>query len=122
MSFEPTHTFVPGPETAAVMRRRALTSILARHEAERIGLVVSAESVAQVTRWYRARFELLKRSDVDDFLTFAGIDHADFSKVMRSFATIDELELHHQARIQTEIPAYRAVLSAREWRLRREDG
>lgn len=122
MTFEPTHTFLPGPETAAVMRRRVLTSILARNEADRIGLVVSPESVAQVTRWYRARFELLTRSDVDDFLAFAGIDHADLSKVMRSFTTIDELELHHQAQIQAEVPLYRAVLGAREWRLRREDG
>ncbi len=121
MNFEERPVFVPGGETRLVLEKRVLMGVLAAHEAERVGLVVSAGEVATMTRWFRARFDLLSRDEVERFLAFAGLTHAEFSHAMRSFATIEAVQEHHAQRIESELSRYRAILGVRDWILRREE-
>ncbi|MFO0552968.1 MAG: hypothetical protein U0271_31565 [Polyangiaceae bacterium] len=120
MNFEERPVFVPGGETQLVLKKRVLMGILARHEAERAGVAITREDVEVMTRWFRARFDLLRREDVEAFLDFAGLSRADFSRAMRTFATVEAVEAHHAAHIAEELPTYRATLSVRDFILRRE--
>lgn len=111
---------VPGGETEAGLRKRVLMGILAEHEAERVGLIVGDEAVAAASRWFRGRFDLLRRDDMIAYFNHAGIDAGEYTRAIRGLATLDAVQRHHAAAIDAALPRQRALLSVREWLLRKE--
>ncbi len=112
--------FLPGGETLAGARKRVLLGALAEQEAARLGLDVTETRVADVARWFRARFELLTRERTAAFLEFAGLDHAGFSRAVRELAVLDVVERHHAALIDARLPDHRRLMSVRDFVLRHE--
>ncbi|MEZ4447977.1 MAG: hypothetical protein R3B09_00775 [Nannocystaceae bacterium] len=111
---------IPGGETEAGLRKRVLMGVLAEHEAQRLGLVVGDEAVAAASRWFRGRFDLLRKDDMIGFLEFAGLDLAEYTRAIRALTTLDAVQRHHAPAIDAGLPRQRALLSVREWLLRKE--
>lgn len=111
---------IPGGETIAGLRKRVLMGLLAEHEAERLGLAVSDEAVAAASRWLRGRFDLLRRDELLGFLDFAGLSVDEYGRALRTLTTLDAVQRHHAAAIDAALPRQRALLSVREWLLRKE--
>lgn len=110
----------PGGMTYGGLRKRVLLGILAEEERARRGLIVDSASIEEAARWYRARFDLLRRQDMLRFLQDSDITERDFGIVMRTFATVDLLELQYDEHIASEVARHGAVLGVRDWVLRNE--
>lgn len=112
--------FLPGGETLAGARKRVLLGALAEAEAARLGLEVSEARVAEVSRWFRARFDLLTREKTEAFLAESGLTLADFTRLCRELALLDAVERHHAAAVDERLPAHLRLMSVRDFVLRRE--
>jgi hypothetical protein len=119
MNFQDT-AFVPGGETPQALRKRVLMAILTREEMARAGLHIEHAELEAMARWFRGRFDLLTRGDLQSFLGFAGLSHADFDTALRDFIAIGTIEATRVAQIDGELPRYRAMLSVRDYLLRKE--
>lgn len=104
----------------AVARRRLLLWVLADDEAARLGEPATPAQVAAMARWYRARHDLLRRRDLDAFLTAVGLREGVFMSQMRSLSHVAAAQHRHMQRIESLIPRYRAVFGVRDWLVERE--
>lgn len=111
---------MPEPIPTGPMAKRLLLGLLAERQHERLGLRTTDRGVAETTRWYRARFGLLRATDLDAFLRSCGVSRHDFDQQMRSFHTIDQMDAHHDSRIQQRLGDYEALFSVADWVLQRE--
>lgn len=104
----------------AVARRRLLLAVLADGEAERLGEPATPAQVDAMARWYRARHDLLRRRELDAFLTAVGLREDAFMSQMRSFSHVAAAQHRHMQRIESLIPRYRAIFGVRDWLVERE--
>lgn len=107
-------------EPTGPMAKRLLLGVLAERQHARLDLPLSETGVAETTRWYRARFGLLRAADLDAFLGDCGVSRPDFDAQMHSFHRIDQLYTHHERRIAQRLPDYEALFSVADWVLQRE--
>lgn len=114
-------SYFPGGETLAGARKRVLLRLLAQREAERLGLTPPPARVQEVARWFRARFDLLRRAELEAFLGFAGLDEGRFAGLMRSMAALDAVQRHHAPAIELALCDHVAVMSVRDFMLLREE-
>lgn len=119
MNFQETF-FVPGGETPLALRKRVLMAILTREEMARLGVEVGAAELSAMSRWFRGRFDLMTKAEVERFLGFAGIGHADLDAALRDFVAMATIEARRATQIDAELPRYRAMLSVRDYLLRKE--
>ncbi|MCH9680759.1 MAG: hypothetical protein K0V04_04925 [Deltaproteobacteria bacterium] len=108
------------PPPVAAARKHVLLGLLATAEHERLALPRRQQQLDATTRWIRARFDLLRPSDVVDFLPEVGLSAADFADHMRTLHDIARVQEHYHARIDQRLPRYRAVFGAGDWLLRQE--
>lgn len=113
-------TEMPAGETLAGARKRVLLRLLAEREAQRLGLTIPAARVQEVARWFRARFDLLTRADMEAFLAAAGLSPAQFTRTMQAMATLDAVQRHHAEAIAAALPVHGAIMSVRDFMLLRE--
>jgi len=113
-------TEMPAGETLAGARKRVLLRLLAEREAARLGLEVPTTRVQEVARWFRARFDLLTRADMDAFFAASGLTLAQFTRTMQAMATLDAVQRHHAGEIEANLHNHRAIMSVRDFILLRE--
>jgi hypothetical protein len=111
---------MPAGETLAGARKRVLLRLLAEREARHLGLTVGPDRVQELARWFRARFDLLTRADMEAFLAASGLTLAQFTRTMQAMATLDAVQRHHAAEIEAQLPNHRAIMSVRDFILLRE--
>lgn len=111
---------MPAGETLAGARKRVLLRLLAEREAQRLGLTVGPDQVQTLARWFRARFDLLTRADMEAFLAASGLTLAQFTRTMQAMAALDAVQRHHAGEIEANLPNHRAVMSVRDFILMRE--
>jgi hypothetical protein len=110
----------PESPARAVARRQLLLAVLADDEAVRLAEPATPAQVDAMARWYRARHELLRRRDLEAFLTAVGLREEVFVDQMRSFANVAAAQHRHMRRIEALTPRYRAVFGVRDWLVERE--
>jgi hypothetical protein len=113
-------TEMPAGETLAGARKRVLLRLLAEREAHRLGLEVPPARVQEVSRWFRGRFDLLTRADMDAFFAASGLTLAQFTRTMQAMAALDAVQRHHAREIEDNLPDHRAIMSVRDFILLRE--
>lgn len=111
---------MPAGETLAGARKRILLRILAEREAQRLGLAVTPARVQELARWFRGRFDLLTRADMEAFLAASGLSLAQFTRTMQAMAALDAVQRHHARDIEAELPTHTAIMSVRDFILLRE--
>src|SRR5204862_5560393 len=79
-------------DTMAVVRKRVLLRILARHEAERTGLSVTEAEVQATSDWFRRGFGLLADKELSRWIECQGLTEAAFAGVMHDFTVVRLLE------------------------------
>ncbi len=99
---------------------RLLLGILADADGARRGLASTVEQTEETTRWYRARFDLLRRQDLERFLASAQLSEAEFVDHMRTFSNIAIALRTHSDEVERRMARYQAIFSVRDWLLRRE--
>lgn len=104
----------------AVAHRQLLLAVLADDEAAQLGEPATPAQVDAMARWYRARHDLLRRRDLEAFLTAVGLREEVFVDQMRSFANVAAAQRRHMPRIEALTPRYRAVFGVRDWVVERE--
>jgi parvulin-like peptidyl-prolyl isomerase len=111
---------MPAGETLAGARKRILLRLLAEREAQRLGIEISQSRVQELARWFRGRFDLLTRADMEAFLAASGLSLAQFTRTMQAMAALDAVQRHYTAEIEAALPAHRGVMSVRDFILLRE--
>jgi hypothetical protein len=113
---------LPGGQIRSALRSRILLGVLVDAEAERLGLRATAAQLAATTTWFRTRFELITRTDVEDFLAFAGLDVAALTAQMRTYTNLALVQHHHAADVARRVPAYQALCRLDGWHGDRDRG
>ena len=88
--------------------------------ASRLGLAVTPARVQELARWFRGRFDLLTRADMEAFLAASGLSLAQFTRTMQAMAALDAVQQHHARDIEAELPTHTAIMSVRDFILLRE--
>lgn len=113
--------YLPGGETLAGARNRVLLGLLAERDAARDGLTVPDARVAEISRWFRARFDLLTRERTAAFLEFAGLSVEGFSRQIHELAVLDAAKHRYAPVVDARLPDHRRLMMVREFLLRQED-
>jgi hypothetical protein len=104
----------------SLARLRLLLGVLADSDCERRGRLASAGETEETLRWYRARFNLLRRRDLESFLATAKLDEAELVRHMQTFSNIALAQETHREEVARRMDRYKAVFSVRDWLIRRE--
>jgi hypothetical protein len=100
--------------------RRLLLAFLADAECERLGQVSTVAQTQETLRWYRARFDLLRRRDLEAFLDSARLGEAELWGHMRTLSNIAQAQRRHKQLVEHLSPRYQAIFSVRDWLIERE--
>jgi hypothetical protein len=106
---------LPGGQTRSTLRSRILLGVLVDAEIDRLGLGATPQQLDATTAWFRRRFDMIRRCDVEEFLAFAGLDVAALTAQMRTYAHIHLMQTHHAAEVARRMPSYRALLRLDDW-------
>ncbi len=111
---------LPGGQTRGAMRSRILLGVLVDQEAERLGLRATRQQLDATMAWFRTRFDMPRRTDVEEFLAFAGLDLATLTAQMRTYTNIHLVQERYTAEVQRRLPSYQALLQLEDWHRDRE--
>lgn len=100
-------------ETMAVVRKKALLRILARHAMDRAGVCVTEADVKATSDWFRRGFGLLAGEDFSRWLESQKLTTSAFAKAMHDFALVRLLEEAYAAEIDELVPDQIAISTAR---------
>lgn len=101
-------------EQRAVMRKKALYRVLARHEAQRLGLEISAADVQATTDEFRRCFQLTRADDMRAWMEKTGMGMRELGELMRDITLIERLEERYAAEIDAGLQDQLRLLDARE--------
>lgn len=105
-------------ESWGVAKKKSLLFILARREAARLGIEISADEVRIMSREFERDFGLDDRELKGRFLEEMGIDNETYTRVMRDFACVKRLETLFSSQIDSYVEDYIRVSSARNRTMR----
>lgn len=105
----------PVGETSDVARKKTLLRILARREANRVGLDVSGEEVQAASDDFRAAFQLNDEAATVGWLRIAGLTREAFADLMRDAALIEALQKHHADEVDRGAVDQARLTTARLW-------
>ena len=100
-------------ETMAVVRKKALLRILARHDADRTGLRITDAAIQATSDWFRRGFGLLADKDLADWIECQGLTEAAFARAMSDFTIVRLLEEAYAEEIDGLVPNQIAISTAR---------
>jgi thiopeptide-type bacteriocin biosynthesis protein len=107
---------IAGPESNAVVRKKALLRLLAEREAERLQLTPSDEEVAAYEDSFRRSFGLGEPGAVARWLAAAGLDAAQFRELMRAGTIIESLQSLLEPQVSSRMAPQRALWTAHGWK------
>jgi hypothetical protein len=111
-SGDPEH---PVGESSEVARKKTLLRILARREADRIGLDVGREQVQAQADAFRTAFQLTDEAATVGWLRMAGLSQDAFAALMRDAALIEALQRHCAAEVARGAVDQARLSTARLW-------
>lgn len=100
-------------ETMAVVRKKALLRILARHAMDRAGVSVTEADMKATSDWFRRGFGLLAEEDFSRWLESQKLTKPAFAKAMHDFTVVRLLEEAYAAEIDELVPDQIAISTAR---------
>jgi len=100
-------------ESWGVAKKKSLLFILARREAARLGIEISANEIRIMSREFEKDFGLDDPDSKRRFLDQMGIDSETYTRVMRDFACVKRLETLFASLIDSYVEDYIRVSSAR---------
>ncbi|MBG0566020.1 TfuA-like protein [Actinoplanes aureus] len=103
-------------ETVAVLRKKVLLRLLARQEAERLGLRAGDDEVQLAVDDFRRRCGLLTLADTQAWAAAEGVTSDDLVEVITDGVLIDKLEQLYGHRIDGGLPRQVRMSTARGWR------
>jgi thiopeptide-type bacteriocin biosynthesis protein len=101
-------------ESIHVIRKKILLHLLAKHEAERLGITISTSEVQDVVDEFRLRHGLLRPEDVKQWLESARLTTEEFISLMYEFAVTNSIEQVYDSEISKRVPIQLQIAAARE--------
>jgi hypothetical protein len=108
------------PDAEHLASLRLLLGILADADCARRRLTSTREQTEETLRWYRARFDLLHRRDLERFLAAAHLGEAELIEHMRTFTNISIAQGVHGEEVDRRMPRYQGIFRVRDWLVQRE--
>jgi hypothetical protein len=103
-------------ETLSESRKNVLLRLLARREAERLGLDVELADVQAMTGLFRERFEMVKGVDLVHGLAALDIDIRNLFKLIYEITLVEKLEQHYKQEIDVEVALQRRAKNFHTWK------
>jgi hypothetical protein len=100
-------------ETMAVVRKKALLRILARHDVDRAGVSITDADVQATSEWFRRGFGLMAAEDLSHWIKCQGLTEAAFARAMHDFTVVRLLEEAYAGEIDALVPDQIAISTAR---------
>jgi hypothetical protein len=100
-------------ETMAVVRKKALLRILARHDADRVGISVTDADIKATADWFRRGFGLFTDEDFSRWIECQKLTEAAFARAMHDFTVVRLLEAAYAEEINELVPDQIAISTAR---------
>lgn len=100
---------------------RVLLGVLAGDEDALFQRPPDPAELSATARWVRARFELYRERDLRAGLAHARLTRDEFTQHLRTLTHVSRALKHHHGRIDALLPRYRAVFSAGDFLIGRED-
>jgi hypothetical protein len=100
-------------ETMAVVRKKALLRILARHDADRAGISITDADIKATSDGFRRGFGLLADEDFSHWIACQKLTEAAFAEAMHDFAVVRLLEESYAGEIDRLVPDQIAISTAR---------
>ena len=100
-------------ETMAVIRKKALLRILARHDAHRVGIEVTDADLQATSDLFRRSFGLVEDEDFSCWIECQGLTKFTFARAMHDFTVVRLLEEAYAAEIDQLAPDQIAISTAR---------
>jgi hypothetical protein len=100
-------------ETMAVVRKKALLRILARHDVDRAGVSVTDADVQATSEWFRRGFGLMDEEDFSYWIKCQGLTDVAFARAMHDFTVVRLLEEAYAEEIDELVPDQIAISTAR---------
>lgn len=101
-------------ELQAVLRKKALYRVLARHEAQRLGLEISKAELQATTDVFRHYFHLTRADEMRAWMEQTGTSLQELTEMMRDIALINRLDALYAAEIDAGMADQHRMLAARE--------
>jgi hypothetical protein len=101
-------------DTLKVIRKKVLLRILARHEANRIHLPVSAEDIQVMIDEFRTQYNLIDADQMEKWLTSIGLTNESFIHMMYDLTIIKRLEEEYAMDVTKELPNHILLSSIQE--------
>lgn len=101
-------------DTLKVIRKKVLLRILARHEANRIHLPISAEDVQSMIDEFRIQYNLIDAGQMEKWLTSIGLTNEAFINMMYDLTIIKRLEEEYAMDVTKELPNHILLSSIQE--------
>ena len=102
-------------EPVAVLRKKVLLRLLARREADRIGMQASEAEIRAGVDDFRRQFGLYRQSDTEAWAGANGVTNEIFERFMRDGALISKLERFYGHQIDAELAGQMRVSTADRW-------
>jgi len=97
----------------AVVRKKALLRMLARHDADRAGISISDADIQATSDWFRRGFGLSADEDFSRWIECQKLTKAAFASAMHDFAVVRLLEEAYAEEIDELVPDQIAISTAR---------
>ena len=102
-------------EPVAVLRKKVLLRLLARREADRIGMRASEAEIRAGVDDFRRQFGLYRQSDTEAWASANGVTNDIFERFMSDGALINKLERFYGHQIDAELAGQMRVSTADRW-------
>jgi hypothetical protein len=100
-------------ETIAVVRKKALLRVLARHAADRAGIQVKEADLKETSDWFRRNFGLIADEEFSSWIERQGLTELAFAKAMQDFTIVRLVEEAFAEEIDQLVPDQIAISTAR---------
>jgi len=100
-------------ESMAVVRKKALLRILARHDAACAGIIITPAEITATSEWFRRDFGLEADEDFLHWMEDQRLTDATFANAMHDFALVRLLEEHYAGQIDDLVSNQISISTAR---------
>jgi hypothetical protein len=103
-------------DSMAMLRKQTLLRVLARREADRQGLSLTADEVTATLANFRARYELTDDATLDAFLAEAGLSWEELVQGVADITMVDRIERFLRFEVDREVGRHLRLTQARRAR------